>query len=289
MKLWSAASTIVAIALAAESARAQAPNAAHDPAVEARDVFARKCAGCHGPDLPKPQGRFGYVLDLRRVASNPEMVIPGKPDESELWVLVARGDMPPTDSPRGPLTAVEKEAVRAWIASGAPEVRVPPTGITGAPEPEQPVAVPARSAAERTVRFVGKFHLLLLHFPIALLIAAGSAECLAFRRGTREPSSAARFCLTLATVAVVPTVALGWLHAASGNGLGATQLLNVHRWLGTATGAIVIVATLCAWRDARRGARGWSGRATLVVGMVLVVATAHAGGLLAHGRDFFDW
>src|SRR5690242_13521214 len=30
-------------------------------------VFAAKCAGCHGPNLPKPKGRFGYVLDLRRV------------------------------------------------------------------------------------------------------------------------------------------------------------------------------------------------------------------------------
>jgi len=31
-------------------------------------VFALKCAGCHGPNLAKPKGRFGYVLDLARVA-----------------------------------------------------------------------------------------------------------------------------------------------------------------------------------------------------------------------------
>ena len=37
-------------------------------------------AGCHGPDLAKPKGRFGYVLDLRRIASNPEMVIPQSTD-----------------------------------------------------------------------------------------------------------------------------------------------------------------------------------------------------------------
>jgi mono/diheme cytochrome c family protein len=92
-----------------------------DLAVDVRGVFAAKCAGCHGADLPKPQGRFGYVLDLRRLAASPEIVIPGRPAESELWQLVEHDEMPPPDSPHGPLTAAEKETVRAWIAAGAPE------------------------------------------------------------------------------------------------------------------------------------------------------------------------
>ena len=60
----------------------QEPQGRH-PAEEARRVFAATCASCHGPDLAKPKGRFGYVLDLQRIASNPEIVIPGRPDESE--------------------------------------------------------------------------------------------------------------------------------------------------------------------------------------------------------------
>src|SRR5436853_2176291 len=92
---------------------------AGDLAADVRTVFAAKCAGCHGPDLAKPKGRFGYVLDLARVAGNREMVVPGAPDESELWELVHRGEMPPDDSPAGPLTADQKETVRAWIAAGA--------------------------------------------------------------------------------------------------------------------------------------------------------------------------
>jgi mono/diheme cytochrome c family protein len=92
-----------------------------NPAVEVRDVFKAKCAGCHGSDLPKPQGRFGYVLDLRRLAASPEIVIPGRPVESELWQLVEHDEMPPPDAPHGPLTSAEKETIRAWIASGAPE------------------------------------------------------------------------------------------------------------------------------------------------------------------------
>jgi uncharacterized membrane protein len=248
-------------------------------------VFSAKCAGCHGPDLPKPKGRFGYVLDLRRVAENPEMVIPGRPDESELWALVRHGDMPPADSPGGLLTAVEMETIRDWIAAGAPAAVSDPANASGSVGASSQV----ESTSTRTVRWLGKFHLLLLHFPIALLIAAGVGEVVATWRGYRIPSEVVQFCLSLAAVAVVPTVAIGWLHAAAGNGVTSPQLLTAHRWLGTFAGVWVIGTALGAWRDARRGVRSRGVRTALLIGILLVVATAHAGGLMAHGRDFFDW
>src|SRR5436853_1540081 len=93
---------------------------AGDLAADVRTVFAAKCAGCHGPNLAKPRGRFGYVLDLGRIAANREMVVPSFPDESELWELVHRGEMPPEESPTGPLTDEEKDLIREWIAAGAP-------------------------------------------------------------------------------------------------------------------------------------------------------------------------
>src|SRR5262245_43076916 len=85
------------------------PAPAGDTAAEVRAVFSAKCTACHGPALAKPKGRFGYVLDLARVAGNREMVVPGAPDESELWGLVRRGEMPPDDSPAGPLSPDQKE------------------------------------------------------------------------------------------------------------------------------------------------------------------------------------
>lgn len=91
-----------------------------DLASETRGIFSAKCAGCHGSNLPRPKGRFGYVLDLKRVAANRELIVPSFPDESGLWELVDRGEMPPDDSPSGPLTDEEKEAIRAWITAGAP-------------------------------------------------------------------------------------------------------------------------------------------------------------------------
>ena len=89
-------------------------------ATQTLTVFAAKCARCHGPQLVKPKGRFGYVRDLARVAANREMVVPSAPEESELWDLVKRGEMPPPDSPTGALSKAQKQIIRAWIAVGAP-------------------------------------------------------------------------------------------------------------------------------------------------------------------------
>jgi hypothetical protein len=255
-------------------------------------VFTAKCAGCHGPDLVKPKGRFGYVLDLARVAGNREMVVPFHPSESELWELVRHGEMPPADAPTGPLTARQKEVIRAWIAAGAPaaspagSANLPPT----TPPPEGDAAEPAASPPERHVlHWIGKFHLLLLHFPIALLMAAAAGECWSIVRRSRVPDPAVRFCVLLGAASALGTVALGWLHAWSGFGAGMPQVLTLHRWVGTAAGLGVVVIAVLSERDTCRGLRSGGTRVLLLVGAALIGLAGHFGGVLTHGPDFFEW
>jgi len=223
------------------------------------------------------------VTDLAQVAGNPELVAPGRPDESELWELVRRGEMPPAGSPAGPLTADEKELVRAWIAAGAP----PPAA---APTVQASSSSAVASPVERTVRLVGKVHLLALHFPIALLLAAAVGEgWAAWRRRPPASADAVRFGLGLAAVGAVPTAAFGWLHAAAGNGAGSPELLTAHRWLGTAAAAWLVLTALVAWRAAPVSRPRAHVRWMLAVAVVLTALTAHLGGLLSHGPDFFEW
>ena len=123
---------LLTVVMFSDDCRAAAPNAneSRDLAAAARAVFAAKCSECHGADLARPEGRFGYVLDLARVAANPEMVIPSYPDESELWEIVRRGDMPPSDASAGPLSQQEKEIIHSWIRHRrpAPSERAPLSG-----------------------------------------------------------------------------------------------------------------------------------------------------------------
>jgi mono/diheme cytochrome c family protein len=269
------------------TARAQSGAQSPDIGREALSVFAAKCAVCHGPELVKPKGRFGYVLDLRRIAGNPEMVVPPHTDESELWMLVQHDEMPPADSPQGPLTAAQKEIIRTWIAAGAPE----PSGTIDSPELDSAEweATTSLATIDRLLRWVGKFHLLMIHFPIALIFAAGLGEGWSIWRRSLVPSNVVRFCLWIAALAAVPTVVLGWLYAAGGNGASSPLLLLAHRWLGTtAAGWLVFLAT-CSERDARHGARSWTVWFLLAAGIGFTAITAHFGGLLAHGADFVSY
>src|ERR1700728_3651996 len=86
-----------------------------------REIFEAKCLDCHGPELPRPKGKFGYVLDLKRVAENPDYIEKGHPEKSELFKMVFNDEMPGEDANVPPLTKEEKDIVKQWIEAGAPD------------------------------------------------------------------------------------------------------------------------------------------------------------------------
>ena len=277
----------------AETAFSHPPPPSNDPAVKVRAVFADKCASCHGADVAKPKGKFGYVLDLERVAGNPKLVVPFKPEESKLWKLVSADEMPPDWTTTRSLSEEEKQVIYDWIAGGAPSPRGT-TAHDGSPDsdhshPQQADSSTASPPLTRILHLAGNFHILLLHFPIALFVAAAAGDLWSLGRGSQVPSPTVRFCVLLGTAATIPTVLLGWLHAAAGSGVDSPGLLALHRWIGTAAGAVAVAVAVCFEIDAHRGTRGWPGRVVLFVGVALIGVAAHFGGLLVHGEDFFDF
>ncbi|HEY2148612.1 MAG TPA: DUF2231 domain-containing protein [Pirellulales bacterium] len=271
---------------------AAAAPSARQIATDVRAVFAAKCALCHGPDVAHPKCRFGYVTDLARVAANPEMIIPNSHEESELWTLVSRGEMPPSDSPHGPLAAEQRDLIRTWIKSGAPDAsaadKTPATAEKAEDRTKPAVVEPAEATlVHRLLTWLGKFHLLFIHFPIALVLAAAAGELLSLWLRIPTLTSAARYCLSLAAIAAVPTAALGWLFAATSFSESASPLLTAHRWLGTTAAVLLVITAVSANRSVRRGAEPWRLRLLLLLAALITALTAHLGGLMAHGPDFF--
>ncbi|HWV37752.1 MAG TPA: Ig-like domain-containing protein [Vulgatibacter sp.] len=92
---------------------------------DVQPIFNRSCVdGCHVGR--RPSGGLSLVsglawsqlVDVRGSTCAPGVrmrVVPGEPDESCLWLLVERGEMPE----RGTISAADKEAIRKWIADGA--------------------------------------------------------------------------------------------------------------------------------------------------------------------------
>ena len=253
------------------------------PATLAKDVwtiFAAKCLDCHAADLPKPKGKFGYALDLGRIAANPKMVIPGNLEKSELYQMIINNEMPGKKSGLV-LTAAEKETIGRWIEAGAPAAPDLPLTIA------RPVA--RISFGRRLMRDLGNLHPLSTHFPVALLLAALPAEFMWWR--TRKPAWKAivRYCVTLGCLGAVSAATLGWLNAefTSYNGVSA-GVLTWHRWVGTFTATWAVGLAILAEFSERRDHPPLLGhwfRALLAAGALLVGSAGFLGASLVYGLD----
>ena len=134
--------------------------------------------------------------------------------------------------------------------------------------------------------FIGKFHPLLVHFPIALVLAAAAAELVVIatlRQGWRTVAVAN---IHAGAAMGVVTAITGWLFAASPV-VDAGTSLEWHRWLGMAGAAAALGAALLSSRlhGASRGS-AFAYRFMLFVTALLVTVTAHSGGTLVWGAGF---
>lgn len=263
---------------------------------EVEIVFAARCLTCHG-DRPKAN------LDLRdlpKLVARQDLLVPGKPEQSDLWKLVVSGNMPPNDSPTGPLSDAEKQVITEWIRLGTPlpveipEPLGPPAPAEGNPAasaatPPVALAAPARTPPAwtwRTLKWLGKFHLLLLHFPIVLVISSVLSESWRWWSQDERWSTLTRMLLWGAGLSAVPVVVLGWLHGMS---YGRGSLLAWHRWMGTVVGVLLNVTAVLAEMDSRAKKHSWLCRLVLYGTALLTGLTAHFGGEMVHGSNFLDW
>ncbi len=257
-----------------------------------REIFEAKCLDCHGPELPRPKGKFGYVLDLKRIADNPDYVERGKPEKSELYKLVSNDEMPGEDANVPPLTKDEKEIVRRWIESGAPDASQAGAdhavaGATPAAEMKAP-----RPFWKKALEWIGRFHPASTHFPVALMLVAAFAESIAWWTRRESWLQTVRFLVILGALGAVATGVLGWINAYfSSYSKDPGALLWWHRWLGTGTAVwTVVCAVLIVMYECEEGSkeRQWF-RGALMLGATLVGLSGFLGSALIYGLEHYAW
>ncbi len=257
-------------------------------ALEVRTIFEAKCVDCHGPEVPRPKGKFGYVLDLKRVAANPKLIVPGKPEASDLYDLVFHDEMPGEDASVPALTKEEKEKVRRWIEIGAPGIEKEATATEAI---VQPARVP-EPLWKRTLRWIGKFHPVSTHFPVALMLVAVLAEGFAWFSKRESWMQTVRFLVVLAALGGLASAGLGWMNAYfSSYDKAPGALLWWHRWLGSVTSVWAVICAGLAFlgpcsegTHERRRFRG-----ALLLGATLVGATGFLGSVLIYGWEHYAW
>ena len=140
-------------------------------------------------------------------------------------------------------------------------------------------------ALERTLLWLGAFHPMIVHFPIAFFPAALFTAVV----GRRRPAFSAPVQFLVVAGGIVAPIAalLGWFNAGF-ELVDNDKLLLVHRWLGTAIGAGGLALAGWAWR------RPWEDRgAGMIVSLTLmtiaIVVQGWFGGALVYGMEHMNW
>jgi uncharacterized membrane protein len=99
---------------------------------------------------------------------------------------------------------------------------------------------------------LGRLHVVLVHFPIALLLVAGIIEIWRAIRRKDAPSPAAAVCLGFGALWAALASASGWVHKDFSPSM-AGSALTWHTYLGFATAGVALLSLMVM------GLRRWGG------------------------------
>jgi mono/diheme cytochrome c family protein/uncharacterized membrane protein len=134
------------------------------------------------------------------------------------------------------------------------------------------------------IEALGRFHVVIVHFPIALLLVAGFAELWRTIRRAPTASPTAITCLWLGGLSAIVAAVFGWFHLSEfGADAEPTRTQQFHQWLGIAAAALALVALFALLFRKRTM---WPYRLATITCALVVGTTAHLGGTLTHGDGY---
>jgi uncharacterized membrane protein len=137
-----------------------------------------------------------------------------------------------------------------------------------------------------TMTFAGRFHPLLVHFPIGLVLIAAVAEVIAIVTDIEDWRVVAVANLRAGALFAGAAVVSGWFLAVS-TVVDDASSLGWHRWIGTIAAVVTLGAALATGNAERRSrAVRWRYQFALFGAAALVAVTGHLGGRLVWGADF---
>jgi len=141
---------------------------------------------------------------------------------------------------------------------------------------------PDGNERSKGAQFIGRFHPLVVHFPIALFLLVPVLELAGLDSRLSHLRLSAGFVLGLATVGAIVAAMLGWCLARSGGYSG--PILTQHMWGGISLTAVCWLCWMLRGSADQPGGRLLYATA-LATGVVLVGWTGYRGGQLSEGED----
>ena len=132
------------------------------------------------------------------------------------------------------------------------------------------------------VYFLGRFHVLVLHLPIGILLLAVLMEFLARKPKFKALESSLNLVWLVGGITAVITIVLGYMHITEGGFDGPG--VNLHRWSATLLALLAFI--IWAWRSEAYRSYGKYWMAPSAGILALLVLTGHYGGNLTHGTTY---
>lgn len=126
--------------------------------------------------------------------------------------------------------------------------------------------------------FIGRFHPVLVHLPVGILLLAVLFHLLTYKKGFETLQPAIKISLLIGTIAAIASCISGWLLSSGGE--YEETLVSKHQWFGIGVAVISMLTYFLTLQ-----------KSELVKWMMpltglLIIVTGHLGGTLTHGEDY---
>ncbi len=137
--------------------------------------------------------------------------------------------------------------------------------------------------------FLGRFHPIIVHLPIGILLLAAVMELLSRKEKYKQLSAATQFILFVGAISALAAAALGYLLSLGGDYDEST--LFWHQWLGIGLAVCSVLAYLAKAGKLSKIKLPTDklNTALAVIIILLMTITGHLGGSLTHGDSYLTY
>lgn len=138
---------------------------------------------------------------------------------------------------------------------------------------------------EWILQLLGRFHPLLVHFPIGLLVVALFMELSTLGGKRKNLREGIQWVVYLGTIFAVLSALFGWLLRTQEDYTG--ELVDNHQYTGIATAVLALITSLLLRQTLNGRLPDFrTYRAGLILTVVLLTIAGHLGASLTHGEDY---
>ncbi len=130
------------------------------------------------------------------------------------------------------------------------------------------------------IELIGRFHPVLVHLPIGILLLASLFQWLVVKESYKRLEPAIGIALFWGMLSAIGSCISGYLLSQSGD--YDEQLVNSHQWLGISVAVVGILQYYLYRRSVNAGFAKW----IAVILFSLIIITGHLGGSLTRGADY---